>query len=1086
MKKRLLLTMTLCMMVVAVTKAQLGLKVNVNTTEPGTLFVKIQEQIEELGELSDVTELTITGSLNRDDYNVIRNQLTNLFTLNFAGIDDESTKAMNLSGKRRLKHIVFSNVATEIPSSALYSCDSLQNFIIPQTVTKIGNGAFQKCKALTKMTLPDGITVIESNIFADCINLSEIHFPSAVTLIKGSAFNNTALPAVVIPATVTEIQNGAFMGCLNLKSITFLGSNVVLGSNVFRNTGLESYTLPKGIIINGDATFGDCPNLKSFTFPDGLTDEKMIGTATLWHCYALEQVRLPADLTTIPKQFFHSTALASIDFPSTVTSIGDEAFNGMTAWKHPIIPKSVTKVGNHLFWGSMIEEIDWPSGLHIIPYETFRSCEQLRRVGIPSTVDSIGPGAFLYCSSLTSARLPEGIKTLNGTFSGCTSLSEVNIPSTVTVLESSTFSDCKFTHIDIPEGVTYIGRFCFRNVPLTEVKLPSTLRQMADYVFNGGKYERMVVPKGVISIGDRAFYSDSLKVLDLPSTLISVGATMLGDNSRFHPDSVIIRAMVPPYCSGQFFISRDCATTLYVPKPSLSLYQANPDYNNVDNIGTIDIDSPLLNITSNTVITSASNLQAHKYDVNMVTTHDVNGLLVYGNGHPSLTIEKGANFHIGQLNMTFDGNTDWNYRQSKYDSFINRGIVNIDNIDLRCLFTGKYFFTPPFDVNYSDIAPDNPSTPFAIFRFDGAARANTEFNNTWVQVRPDEMLKSGTSYIFTMEREPYQDANGKWGSRQGYLHFKSHKSGTNNFTTNSDVTVPLNHYAAEFPHNRNWNLIGMPFPSFLDIRGLDYDGPFMILNTSRYQSGNWTAVSALDDEIVLFPLDAMFVQCPDNVSSITFSEDRRQINNTFVKGATQNSRIALRRADKNRQRTVFNLTLQPENADVEATSVSTRFVINPEATLRYDIGRDAPIFNDSSQPANQLYTLGDGVAYAINERPLDDGLFRLGIQVTQAGTYTISLSVKDNAFSDSVWLIDNEENTRTALNEESYSFTVNEALESNTRFLIALGDANPTAITDIESSALNTHHSMFYNLQGLPISTPTKGIYIKDGKKFVK
>ena len=1085
MKKRLLLTMTLCMMVVAVTKAQLGLKVNVNTTEPGTLFVKIQEQIEEVGELSDVTELTITGSLNRDDYNVIRNQMTNLFTLNLAGIDDESTKAMNLGGKRRLKHIVFSTVATEIPSSALNGCDSLQNFTIPQTVTKIGSNAFQNCKALTKMTLPDGMTVIEGSVFADCINLSEIHFPSAITLIKGYAFQNTALPAVVIPATVTEIQRDAFRGCTKLKSITFLDSNVTLRDNVFRNTGLESYTLPKGIIINGDATFGDCPNLKSFTFPDGLTDEKVIGTATLWNCSALEQVRLPADLTTIPNQFFQGTALASIDFPSTVTSIGDNAFNSMTAWKHPVIPNTVTKVGDHLFWGAKIEEIDWPSSVHMIPYETFRSCEYLTRVGIPSTVDSIGWNAFLYCSALPSVRLPEGLYTLNGTFNQCTSLSEVNIPSTVTVLESSTFSNCKFTHIDIPDGVTYIGRFCFENVPLTEVKLPSSLRQMADYAFNGGKYERMVVPEGVISIGGRAFRSDNLKVLDLPSTLLSVGGTMLGDNSQHHPDSVIIRAMVPPYCSDKFFISRDCATTLYVPKPSLSLYQANTDYNNVDNIGTIDIDSPLLNITKNTVITSASDLQAHKYDVNMVATHDVKGLYVYGDVHPSLIIEQGTNFHIGQLNMTFDGNTDWSYRQSKYDTFINRGNVSIDNIDFRCFFTGRYFFTPPFDVNYSDIAPDNPSTPFAVFRYDGAARANVEFNNTWVQVRPDEMLKSGTSYIFMMEKEPYQDANGKWSVRQGYLHLKSHKGGTNNFTTNSDVTVPLNHYAAEFPHNRNWNLIGMPFPSFLDIRGLDYDGPFMILNPSRYQSG-WKAISALDDEYVLFPLDAMFIQCPDNVSNITFSADRRQINNTFVRGATQNSHIALRRADKNRQRTVFNLTLQSENAEDEATSVSTRFVINPEATLHYDIGRDAPIFNDSSQPVNQLYTLGDGVAYAINERPLDNGLFRLGLQVTQAGTYTISLRIKDNAFSDSVWLIDNEENTRTALNEESYSFTVDEALESNTRFLIALGDANPTAITDIDSSALSVRHSMFYNLQGLPISTPTKGIYIRDGKKFVK
>ena len=94
MKKRLnrLLTLLVIMMMttgVAMAQSEeqpapLNLKVTVNVEEAGTLFVKIMEQIEEIGELSDVGELTVTGPLNVDDYNVLRNQMTNMTLLDLS------------------------------------------------------------------------------------------------------------------------------------------------------------------------------------------------------------------------------------------------------------------------------------------------------------------------------------------------------------------------------------------------------------------------------------------------------------------------------------------------------------------------------------------------------------------------------------------------------------------------------------------------------------------------------------------------------------------------------------------------------------------------------------------------------------------------------------------------------------------------------------------------------------------------------------------------------------------------------------------------------------------------------------------
>ncbi len=1079
-------------------QAQAGLSVTVHCDQGGTLFVKIQEKIEEIGELADITSLTVSGTLNRDDYNVIRNQMTNLASLNLAGTDNEAMKTMYLAGKKRLKTIVFSSVATDIASQALNGCDSLQNFTLPPTVTTIGSNAFQNCKSLTSITLPSGMTAIGNAVFADCTNLSQVQLPPAITTIGSWAFSGTALTAVTIPATVTKIEDSAYRSCQRLTSITFQGTGVTLRGNVFRNTGLTSYTLPPGVVIDGDATFGDCPNLKSFTFADGLTDEKMVGTSTFWHCYALEQVRLPADLTVIPKYFFSGTPLTTVNFPSTVTRIDDEAFAGMTAWRHPVIPGSVQTIGNHLFWSAKIEEIDWPAQLHIIPYETFRDCQQLVRVGIPSTVDSIGNGAFSYCSALPSIHLPEGIRTLNATFYQCTSLAEANIPSTVTYLASGSFSNCKaLSHIDIPDGVTYIGPGCFENCPLTEVRLPSALRQMGGYAFNGGQYERMVVPEGVISIGTRAFRSDNLRVLDLPSTLLSVGGCMLGDNSQHHPDSVILRAMVPPYSYNEFLISRDRPTTLYVPQASIELYLANADYNQIENIKPLDIGQSHLNIIGKVAITPTSGLQQGKYDVDMITLHDIAGIEQSSDHHPSLTVSPGATMRIGRLNMTFDANTAWSYRQTRYDCFVNHGTTTIDDIDLRCLFTAKYFFTPPFDVRVSDIIGDNPNTPITFYRYNGAARASTDFEHTWVRILPGETLHPGTAYAVLPEPQLYQDNTGRWSYHTGYYHLKPLAGGTNHFTTSSDVSVPLQHHASEFPHNRNWNLVGMPFPAFLDIRGMDYDGPVFILNTSSAHL--WKAVSALDDEIVLYPHEAMFIQCPDGVSAVTFSADRRQVDGTFVKGSTQNSRLALRRADQNRQRVRYDATLLRHREQGDSLSAHTRFVINPAATTGYDIGRDAPLMaiDGDNEPAMQLYTHSQGLAYAINERPLSDGIVHLGMQLAEEGTYTLRLSVKGSTAAGGfpadtpVWLIDNEEHTRTLLTPASgetegatYTFTATAGSHPQ-RFTIALGDAEPTAIESVEAPSPQPS-PLFFNLLGQPVSPSAKGVYIKDGKKIVR
>jgi hypothetical protein len=100
-----------------------------------------------------------------------------------------------------------------------------------------------------------------------------------------------------------------------------------------------------------------------------------------------------------------------------------------------------------------------------------------------------------------------------------------------------------------------------------------------------------------------------------------------------------------------------------------------------------------------------------------------------------------------------------------------------------------------------------------------------------------------------------------------------------------------------------------------------------------------------------------------------------------------------------------------------------RIVINPNASLSYELQSDASKFMSSMPQVPQLYSIDEkGIKYAINERPLETGTIRLGCYIGAAGKYTIAVgSLAEDA--DQVVLNDKLLQIQTTLNDESYEFT---------------------------------------------------------------
>ena len=353
------------------------------------------------------------------------------------------------------------------------------------------------------------------------------------------------------------------------------------------------------------------------------------------------------------------------------------------------------------------------------------------------------------------------------------------------------------------------------------------------------------------------------------------------------------------------------------------------------------------------------------------------------------------------------------YDNSTYSSMIsNSSTMRADNVSLDLVFAdGNYktwaFVTMPFDCNMSDVKISTDAQ-MVIRYYDGESRAAAGASN-WKDVTADMTLNAGQGYIIQL-------------SDTATVSFPAiNNDNKNRIFSNANISRSLNEYTSEFAHNRSWNYIGNPFQCYYDIRFLNYSSPI-----TYYCGRSYVAVSPLDDAFILAPMQAFFVQKPLDASEITFDIEGRQLDATVREITTQASTA------NNAERKVFDFVLNDKNGACD----KTRIVINAKMTLGYESSRDASKFMSDNKTTAQLYTMdATGTRYAINERPLDNGIVKVGFYAGAAGTYSIEMP-RGNYNGGKVILIDNELKTENDLSNGGIYTFKSEAGYSNSRFEI--------------------------------------------------
>ena len=233
---------------------------------------------------------------------------------------------------------------------------------------------------------------------------------------------------------------------------------------------LTSIKLPSSLIKIKDDAFNSMDTLKSLVIDGGAPNLNELGERSFSGCSNIEELDLSnSKLTSIPEgAFAYCKNLKTIKLPSTITSIGDEAFYNC---------QSLTN----------IEGLD-KCNLKSIGSAAFSNCKALENLDFSkSTFTNVPSKAFNGCSALAKITLPDTLTTIGGyAFYACYGIPQLDLSNTaLTTLENyALYQMRETTKFSLPDSISSIGTHAFSvstsNGAVPTI-LPASLKDKVNY-----------------------------------------------------------------------------------------------------------------------------------------------------------------------------------------------------------------------------------------------------------------------------------------------------------------------------------------------------------------------------------------------------------------------------------------------------------------------------------------------------------------------------------------------------------------------------------------------------------------------------
>ncbi len=404
-----------------------------------------------------------------------------------------------------IQTIVIGDQITQIGRNAFpwTACSTIQ---FGKSVRSIGAEAFSGCRNLNgDLTLPDSVQIVGNDAFSECTGLTgTLTLGSNLQTIGAGAFYDCSFSGnLVIPDSVTSIGRYAFYSRPYLRPETqgtlTLGKNLrTIGAFAFRESRYTgSLTIPDSVVEIGEGAFRDCKNLN--------------GTLTLGK-----------NLRTIGKEAFYWCAFTgSLTIPEGVAEIADGAFSSLHQFNRDgmfngtlTLPSTLKTIGAEAFaYTDFSGELLIPDGVTSIGANAFAKCDGFGgTLSLPDSVKTVGESAFYQCEGFTGLKLPAGLTKIEmRSFAHMYGLqTEVVIPEGVTELGEGAFVCSYMPSVSLPSTLKKIGKQAFQFARLTKITLPNGLETIGDEAFDGCRFKKAIVlPASIKSIGKKAFYGYS-------------------------------------------------------------------------------------------------------------------------------------------------------------------------------------------------------------------------------------------------------------------------------------------------------------------------------------------------------------------------------------------------------------------------------------------------------------------------------------------------------------------------------------------------------------------------------------------------
>mgnify|MGYP004532947083 FL=1 len=743
------------------------------------------------------------------------------------------------------------------------------------------------------------------------------------------------------------------------------------------------------------------------------------------------------DIETIPVKAFTNTWIHFIDFPTKLKTIGDNAFDNRLLTGPLVLPEGLDSIGKEAFQKNYITEVTIPESVRAIGQDAFYDNQYLKSATLNNSMETINRSLFNYCKKLAVVRGGRNVKIVDqSAFSGCDSLRSISDITPVTI-NSSAFYNCRkleslnFSRI---KSIGYESFYCCFG--LKEADL-TTLTSIYGRSFIGCTgLKKVTFGNDITTIKSDAFNEcDALEEVVLGSSINSLESNCFY-STKNALKRVYITAPAPPAVGTAPFYS-PTSITLYVPEYAMVSYKLDNYWSKFTKVEPNPNTPDKVNLYKKLELTSNARIP----------------------NSPDLYLGYGSAFIVNGNNPQAFGN----YKQHMdMEDRYTSSLISRCNAMTSAASTLQYYFDAtssgygcwhyvcmPFDVKRSEITPLTEGRAIVVRYYDSESRATNGASGNWKDVPADSVLHMGKGYIFRIN-------NG------GSVELPATEETHNAIFRSEAISTPLVQYPAVESANAGWNFVGNPYPCYYDIYYMDFAAPITVWSIS---DRTYNAYSAADDEFVLMPSQAFFVQKPELVDAITFQPAGRQINKTI-----DHSALAKRRAASNKQ-------VQRKLVDVSLTCADrtdrTRVVVNANASDDFCADNDA-VKMMAYEGTPQIYTIAGADQLAVNEGAHRGGSVALGMYLPADDTYTIA--------------VDRDELGAKLLDygvevEMPYTFSAAEGYADD-RFTITF-ETSTTGINTVATDAKTD--DAIYTIDGRRVnSTAQKGIYIQNHKKIVK